>query len=121
MTHSAKVPFSGRARRARPPRLRQAVLGAHRRVVRRSNSHMYAQVIAPDAKVVAAASTLDKAVAQGAKSGSTVAAASAVGKFIAERALQKGVEKVAFDRSGYRYHGRVRAVAEAAREGGLKF
>jgi large subunit ribosomal protein L18 len=78
-------------------------------------------VIAPDAKVIATASTVDKAVSEGLKSSGNVAAATAVGKAIAERAAAKGVTSVAFDRSGFKYHGRVAALAEAAREAGLQF
>ena len=90
--------------------------------VHRTSSHIYAQVISPDSSVVAAASTNEKAVAgmiDGHKG--NVAAASVVGKTIAERAKAAGVEKVAFDRSGFKYHGRVKALADAARANGLEF
>lgn len=113
--------LTARSRRAARARLRQRALRVPRLVVFRSNSHIYSQVIGPDARVVASASTLDPALAPGLGSGGNVAAAAKVGALIAERALGKGVGRVAFDRGGYRYHGRVRALAQAAREGGLKF
>jgi large subunit ribosomal protein L18 len=94
--------------------------GATRLSVHRTPRHIYAQIIAGDSKtVLAQASTLDKDL----RSGTTgnVAAAAAVGKLVAERAKAAGVTEVAFDRSGFRYHGRVKALAEAAREGGLEF
>jgi large subunit ribosomal protein L18 len=90
--------------------------------VLRSGQHIYAQVFTSDgSKVLASASTLQSEVKEGLKNGKNSDAASKVGKLIAERALAAGIEKVAFDRSGYRYHGRIKALAEAAREGGLKF
>ena len=110
-----------RRRRAARARRKQIELGAHRLVVHRSNSHMYAQVVGPDARIVASSSTLDKEVAKKIKSGGTMESASAVGRTLAARVLEKGVDKVAFDRGGYRFHGRVKALAEAARTGGLKF
>jgi large subunit ribosomal protein L18 len=93
-----------------------------RLAVFRSNKHIYAQII-DDSKGVTltAASTLDADAKQGTKSGGNVAAAKAVGKLVAERAKAKGIETVLFDRGGYIYHGRVKALAEAAREAGLKF
>ena len=88
----------------------------------RSGKHIYAQVINDtDGKTVAAASTLEKNVRNEVKNGSTVAAAGAIGKLVAERTVAQGVKEVVFDRGGYRYHGRVKALAEAAREGGLAF
>ncbi|MBX3661684.1 MAG: 50S ribosomal protein L18 [Burkholderiales bacterium] len=110
-----------RLRRARSARAKIAELKAVRLTVFRSNSHIYAQVIdASGSKVLASASTSEKELrAENSKGGT--AAAAVVGKRIAERAKQVGVEKVAFDRSGYKYHGRVKALAEAAREAGLKF
>lgn len=114
---------SSRLRRAKRARSKIAELGAHRLTVHRTPRHIYAQVIAPNgAEVVASASTVDKAVAgdiDGAKG--NIDAATVVGKAIAERAKAKGVERVAFDRSGFRYHGRVKALADAAREAGLEF
>lgn len=94
----------------------------HRLTVHRTPRHIYAQVIAPDgATVIASASTVQKALRESAGRTGNTAAASLVGKTIAERAREAGVTQVAFDRSGFRYHGRVRALAEAAREGGLEF
>jgi large subunit ribosomal protein L18 len=112
-----------RIRRATRARAKIRELGAHRLCVHRTPRHIYAQVIAPDGgKVLASASTLDAALRPGiAGHTGNVAAAAAVGKAIAERAKAAGVEQVAFDRSGFRYHGRVKALAEAAREGGLQF
>ena len=93
-----------------------------RLVVSRSNAHIYAQIIAPTGdKVLASASTLEAEVRKDLKNGGNKAAAAAVGKRIADRAKTLGIEAVAFDRSGYRYHGRVQALADAAREAGLKF
>lgn len=114
---------SSRMRRARKSRAKIRELGMHRLTVHRTPRHIYAQVIAPDdARVVASASTLDKSI-HGDVGGYTgnASAAALVGKTIAERARAAGVEQVAFDRSGFKYHGRVRALADAAREGGLKF
>lgn len=111
-----------RLRRAGQARARIRKLKAVRLAVHRSNSHIYAQVIDPEgAKVLVAASTLELEVRQSMPNGSTVAAAAVVGKRIAEKAKKLGIEAVAFDRSGCKYHGRIKALAEAAREGGLKF
>jgi large subunit ribosomal protein L18 len=111
-----------RARRARQTRLRIAQQGATRLVVSRSNCHIYAQIVAPEGdRVLASASTVEGDVRKDVKNGGNTAAAAVVGKRIAERAKALGIERVAFDRSGYRFHGRVKALAEAAREGGLKF
>jgi large subunit ribosomal protein L18 len=111
-----------RLRRARQTRAKIAELRATRLTVHRSNGHIYAQVIdASGAKVLASASTLEKEVRGGLKTGSNVKAAAEVGKRIAERAKKAGVEAVAFDRSGYKFHGRIKALATAAREAGLKF
>ena len=111
-----------RIRRARQTRLRIAEQLATRLVVSRSNSHIYAQIVAPEGgRVLASASTLEGEVRKDLKNGGNAAAAAFVGKRIAERAQALGIERVAFDRSGYRFHGRVKALAEAAREGGLKF
>ncbi len=109
-----------RLRRARRSRAKMRELGMNRLSVHRTPRHIYAQVFAPAGdKVLASASTLDKDL----RSGSTgnIDAASQVGKLIAERAKAAGVEKVAFDRAGYKYHGRVKALADAARENGLDF
>ena len=111
-----------RLRRARQTRAKIAELKAVRLTVHRSNCHIYAQVIADDGrKVLATASTVEPEVRQAVKNGGNVKAATEVGKRIAERARQLGIEAVAFDRSGYRFHGRIKALAEAAREAGLKF
>ena len=100
-----------------------SVLKATRLSVHRTNLHIYANVIGPDAKILASSSTLEADIRQqlDGKNGGNVAAATLVGKRVAEKALQAGVTEVAFDRSGFRYHGRVKALAEAAREAGLKF
>lgn len=113
---------TARLRRARKTRVRIAEQCVARLVVYRSNAHIYAQIVAPTGdKVLASASTAEKGVREAVKNGANCAAAASVGKSIAERAKAAGVETVAFDRSGYRFHGRVKALAEAAREGGLKF
>ncbi|MFT3741904.1 MAG: 50S ribosomal protein L18 [Gammaproteobacteria bacterium] len=97
-------------------------LGAVRLVVHRTACHIYAQVInSTGDKVLATASTLEKTLRSQSPNGGNVAAAKVVGKLIAERALEAGVKKIAFDRSGFKYHGRIRALADAAREAGLDF
>jgi large subunit ribosomal protein L18 len=112
-----------RLRRAAKTRAKIRELGVYRLCVHRTPQHIYAQIIAPDgAHVVASASTIDKEfrlTIAGHKGNS--GAAVLVGKAIAERALSKGIAEVAFDRSGFRYHGRMKALADAARESGLKF
>ena len=111
-----------RVRRARKTRVRIAEQRATRLVVGRSNCHIYAQIIAPTGdRVLASASTLEAEVRKDVKSGGNKAAATVIGKRIAERAKALGIESVAFDRAGFRFHGRVKALADAAREGGLKF
>jgi large subunit ribosomal protein L18 len=111
-----------RLRRARKTRARIAELKMVRLSVHRSNSHIYAQVIdATGSKVLASASTLEAEVRKDVANGGNVAAAALVGKLIAEKAKAAGVTTVAFDRSGFHYHGRVKALAEAAREAGLEF
>ena len=111
-----------RLRRARKTRAKIAELNAVRLTVHRSNSHIYAQVIDPSGgKVLAAASTVEPGVRESIKYGGNVKAAAEVGKRIAERAKKLGIEAVAFDRAGYKFHGRVKALAEAARGAGLKF
>src|SRR5262245_20346772 len=111
-------------------RLRRALRGrsnihrlrAIRLMVHRTSCHIYAQLINGHGdKVIAAASTLDKEFKAQSSNGGNVQAAQAVGRLIAERALAAGIKNVAFDRSGFKYHGRVRALADAAREGGLNF
>ena len=109
-----------RLRRARRSRLKMRELRVNRLSVHRTSQHIYAQIIAPKGdKVLAAASTLEESLRAG--STSNAAAAANVGKLIAERAKAAGIAKVAFDRSGFKYHGRVKALADAAREGGLEF
>jgi large subunit ribosomal protein L18 len=111
-----------RLRRARKARSHIRRLGMPRLTVHRSGRHIYAQVIAPEGgEVLAAASTLQKDVREGLEGTCNKDAAAAVGKIVAERALKAGVKEVAFDRSGFKYHGRVKQLAEAAREGGLQF
>jgi large subunit ribosomal protein L18 len=113
---------TSRLRRAKRARAKISELGANRLVVHRTPRNIYAQVIAASgSEVIAAASTLDKEVKASVEKTGNIEAAQAVGKAIAERAKAKGVESVAFDRSGFRYHGRVKALAEAAREAGLQF
>jgi large subunit ribosomal protein L18 len=111
----------GRIRRSKPTRRKIAELRAVRLQVHRSNTHIYAQVIDADAKVVTSASTVEPEVRKKVGNGATVSAAALIGKRIAEKAREKGVEAVSFDRSGFKYHGRVKALADAAREAGLKF
>jgi len=111
-----------RIRRARRTRAKIRALGVYRLSVHRTPRHIYAQVIAPDCgTVIAAASTVAKDIRGGVKYTGNVDAAAAVGKAIAEKAKSAGITQVAFDRSGFRYHGRVKALAEAARENGLEF
>ena len=114
-----------RLRRSRQTRLRIAKQGTVRLAVHRSNQHIYASIVTGDGqRVLASASTAEKEVRDqlGADAnGGNVAAASIIGKRIAEKAKAAGIDKVAFDRSGFAYHGRVKALADAAREAGLQF
>lgn len=111
-----------RLRRARKIRSHIKYLQATRLCVNRTPRHIYAQVISPDGgEVLASASTLDKKLRASLKTGGNMEAAAIIGKAIAERARAAGVEQVAFDRAGFKYHGRVKALAEAARDNGLKF
>ena len=111
-----------RLRRARKTRAKIAELKVVRLTVFRSNQHIYAQIISGcGSRVLASASTLEASVRSQVANGGNKAAAAVVGKLIAERARAAGIETVAFDRAGFLYHGRVQALAEAAREGGLKF
>ena len=113
---------TARLRRARRARAKISELRVNRLCVYRSPRHIYAQVISPNGnEILASASTVEKA--NKAKAGATgnIEAAGNIGKLIAERAKAAGIDKVAFDRSGYAYHGRIKALAEAAREGGLEF
>jgi len=111
-----------RLRRARQTRLKIREIGAIRLTVHRTNCHIYAQITtAAGDKVLASASSAEKEVRGQLKNGGNRKAAEAIGQRIAQKAKVAGIEKVAFDRAGYRYHGRVKALAEAARAGGLKF
>ena len=111
-----------RLRRSRKTRLRIASLGVKRLSVFKSNSHIYAQIVNESGdKILAQASTLDKQLSSVVKNGGNVAAAKMVGKEIATRAVGMGIKDVAFDRSGFSYHGRVKALADSARENGLAF
>jgi large subunit ribosomal protein L18 len=114
------VKNDSRLRRARKARARMRGLGVNRLSVHRTPRHIYAQIIAPAGdRVLASASTLDSEL-RGGKTGN-IEAAAAVGKLVAQRAREAGIEAVAFDRAGYKYHGRVKALADAARESGLNF
>ena len=111
-----------RQRRVLRTRRKIASLQATRLCVHRTPRHMYAQIIdASGGKVLASASTLEAEVRKELKNGGNVSAAAIIGKRIAEKAKSAGVTKVAFDRSGFKYHGRVKALADAARENGLEF
>ena len=111
-----------RQRRARKTRARIAEQNTVRLAVRRSNLHIYAQIISADgSKVLVSASTVEAEVRKDLANGGNIAAAALVGKRLAEKAKSAGIAEVAFDRSGYKYHGRVKALADAAREHGLKF
>lgn len=111
-----------RLRRARKGRSKIRELAVSRLSVHRTPRHIYAQIIANDGgTIIASASTLEKEVRKGTKGTGNIAAAAIVGARIAEKAKAAGIDTVAFDRSGFRYHGRVKALAEAAREAGLKF
>lgn len=111
-----------RLRRAKTTRMHIRKLGVARLSVHRTGQHLYAQVMSANGdKVIASASTLQKAVADGLEGTKNKSAAAAVGKAIAERAIEAGITAVAFDRSGFKYHGRIQALADAAREAGLKF
>jgi large subunit ribosomal protein L18 len=113
---------NNRLRRARKTRAKIAELKVTRLSVHRTNTHIYAQIIAETGdKVLASASTLEADVRKKVKNGGNVEAAAAIGKLIAEKAKKAGITTVAFDRSGYKYHGRIKALADAARENGLSF
>ena len=113
---------ASRVRRAKSTRLKIRELGAHRLCIHRTPRHIYAQVISPEGdKVLASSSTLDADIKSAVKGTGNIDAATAVGKMIAEKSKAAGVSTVAFDRSGFKYHGRVKALADAAREGGLEF
>ena len=111
-----------RLRRARRTRAKIAELGTHRLSVHRTPRHIYAQIIAPDASnTVVSASTVEKEVASALEGTGNVEAAKKIGQLIAERAKAAGITAVAFDRAGFKYHGRIKALADAAREAGLEF
>ncbi len=111
-----------RIRRGKRARTKMRELRVNRLSVHRTSLHIYAQVVSADgSQVLASASTLDKDLRVSLGYSGNVDAATAVGKLIAERALAKGIESVAFDRSGFKYHGRIKALADGAREAGLKF
>lgn len=113
---------NSRLRRARRGRMKMRELGVPRLSVHRTPQHIYAQVISPDGgQVLASASTLEKANRSDLDKTGNSTAAAAIGRLIAERAKAAGIEKLAFDRSGFQYNGRVKALAEAARENGLQF
>lgn len=113
---------SARIRRGKRSRMKMRELGVNRLSIFRSSRHIYAQVISgQDNTVIASASTVENSLKDQIGYTGNSDAAIAVGRLVAERAIQKGVESVAFDRSGFKYHGRVKALAEAAREAGLQF
>ena len=113
---------NSRLRRARKTRAKIAELKVTRLCVHRSNGHIYAQIIAETGdKVIASASTVEADVRKNLKNGGNIEAAALIGKLIAQKAKKAGVTTVAFDRSGYKYHGRIKALADAARENGLSF
>ena len=113
---------NNRLRRARKTRAKIAELKVTRLSVHRTNTHIYAQIIAETGdKVIASAYTVEADVRKNIKNGGNVEAAAAIGKLIAEKAKKAGITTVAFDRSGYKYHGRIKALADAARENGLSF
>ena len=111
-----------RLRRTRRTRAHIKTLGVTRLCIHKTPRHIYAQIISPEGNaVLASASTLDKDVRKDVEKTGGAAAATVVGKVVAERAKAAGISRVAFDRSGFKYHGRVKALAEAARESGLEF
>jgi large subunit ribosomal protein L18 len=113
---------NNRLRRARKTRAKIAELKVTRLSVHRTNTHIYAQIIAESGDmVIASASTVEADVRKNLKNGGNVEAAALIGKLIAEKAVKAGITTVAFDRSGYKYHGRIKALADAARENGLSF
>ena len=112
---------AARLRRASQTRRKIHELAKVRLAVHRTNTHIYAQLSSVDGKVLTSASTMEKEVRTTVPNGGNKAAAAAIGKRIAEKAKSLGIQAVAFDRSGYKYHGRVKALADAAREAGLKF
>lgn len=113
---------AARLKRARSARTRIRAHGERRLCVHRTPRHIYAQITEPDGgRVLVCASTLDREVKKTLTNGGNIEAATVVGRLVAERAKKAGIERVAFDRSGYKFHGRIKALAESAREAGLKF
>jgi len=111
-----------RIRRRQRTRIKIRQLGMARLCINRTPRHIYAQIISPQGdRTIASVSTLDSDIRSQASNGGNVAAAQLVGKLVAERARAAGVERVSFDRSGFKFHGRVKALADAAREAGLAF
>ncbi len=110
-----------RLRRATRGRAKLRELKVLRLSVHRTSQHIYAQIFDPQSKVLASSSTLEKSVREALKGTGNATAAAAVGKSIAEKAKAAGITRVAFDRSGFKYHGRIKALADAARENGLEF
>lgn len=111
-----------RIRRSVKARAKIKTLRKHRLSVHKTPRHIYAQILAPEGGfVIASASTVEKEVRANIKTGSNVTAAAVIGQLIAERSKASGIDEVAFDRSGFKYHGRIKALADAARESGLKF
>lgn len=111
-----------RQRRAKRGRMKSRELASVRLCVHKTSQHIYAQIISPTgADVLASASTLDKQVRGKLKSTGNIEAAQLIGKLVAQRAMDAGIKEVAFDRAGFKYHGRIKALADAAREGGLQF
>ncbi len=115
-----KTKHQSRLRRTRAPRAHMKTLGVTRLCIHRTPNHIYAQIISGD-RVLAAASSVEKELRARIKHGGNKEAATLIGETIAQRAVKVGVKKVAFDRSGFRYHGCVAALADAAREGGMEF
>ena len=112
---------TARLRRAKKTRIKIKQLGVVRLTVHRTPKHIYAQLIDTVGKVIVVASTVDPALRKEVAYGGNVAAAKIIGRSIAERALSQGIKDVAFDRSGFKYHGRIKALADAARASGLNF
>jgi large subunit ribosomal protein L18 len=112
---------TARLRRAKRTRRNYIEQGVTRLVIHRTSKHMYAQVVNAEGIVLAAASTVEKVIGEAVKGTSNATAAEAVGTAVAQRAADKNITKIAFDRSGFKYHGRVKALADAAREAGLQF
>lgn len=113
---------TARLRRAKRSRMKMKELGVNRLVIHRTPKHIYAQILSGEnSQILASAATTDKTILEGLKYSGNIDAAKAVGSAVAERAVKAGVTNVAFDRSGFKYHGRVQALADAARENGLKF